>query len=135
MPTAAEPTPTQLATLQLGGGVPRLGGDNRPKVAATSPLRVKAQVWHDVPQYPKQMLQQDEVKQVRQETYVLDLSKAEDLCKYEELQNLEFAENANRYLLAHERRFDEKAGKFIVYAEVGVFKFLEFMPSNLPAKN
>lgn len=139
--TPAEPvhltaTASQVAAgLQVGGGVPRglsIGGD-RPKVKAPE-LKAKPAVWHSIPQYPDQIQNADEVKQVSMEVHVLDLSLPKDLDKYQSLLNLELQENASRYVLKQERRYDEKGARFLVYIEVGVFQFKEFLPSNLHGK-
>lgn len=127
------PIPVEhLPATQVGGGVPRRP-DPRPAVKVDK-LPSKVQ-WCDRPQYPEQIRNADDVKQVGQEVFVLDLSKADDLVKFQELLNLDFAENSHRYLLTQERRFDEKLGRFLVYAEVGVFKFRAILPKDIHGKN
>lgn len=93
-----------------------------------------ATVWKDKPQYPDQISATEEVRQIRLDVHVLDLTKPEDLVKYQALLNLEYDPMSSQHVVTQERRFDEKRGGYIAYVEVAVFQFKQILPDNLHGK-
>ena len=117
----------------VGSGVPRRKPSKIVKLKVHPDVTPLSEMgdWSDVPDVANQIQEPDAYRLGKQEVMVFDLSKPEDLTKYNELLTNSASAKANIAILEEDRKFGEKSESFKVYVKVQHVQFKKLFKKGL----